>query len=144
MKVYRSKVDWWIAVILIILPVSLTILTISLLWSGETSGALVNLAALGMVVFIYVFALFPLTYELIGENLVIHSGRVKRRIRFSDIREVRPSRSPLSSPALSLDRLRIDYGKRFPVYISPDDRRAFMNDLATKCPHLRLEENVLR
>jgi len=136
--IYQSKVDWWIALILIFLPCCLGFVSMALLLSGETLGGLINLAALGVVLMVYVFALFPLRYETSSDVLVICSGWGKRRVPYVDIRNVRPSRSPLSSPALSLDRLRIDCGKTFPLYISPDDKRAFLRDLAARCPHLRL------
>lgn len=40
-----------------------------------------------------------------------------------------PTRGPLSSPALSLDRLRIEYGKRGVVLISPREKEAFVRAL---------------
>src|SRR4029450_9429711 len=40
-----------------------------------------------------------------------------------------PIRNPLSSPALSLDRLRIEVRGARPVLISPADRAAFLADL---------------
>jgi membrane protein YdbS with pleckstrin-like domain len=136
--IYQSKVDWWIALILVLLPCSLFIVSIWLIFSGETLGGLINLSALCVVALVYVFGLFPLRYETTSDVLVVRSGWGTRRVPYGEIRNVSPSRSPLSSPALSLDRLRIDYGKIFPLYISPDDRQAFLRDLAARCPHLRL------
>jgi membrane protein YdbS with pleckstrin-like domain len=141
--IYQSKVDWWIALILVFLPCSLFLISIWLIFSGETLGGMINLSALGVVILVYVFGLFPLRYETTSDVLVVRSGWGKRRVPYVEIRNVRPSRSPLSSPALSLDRLRIDYGKTFPIYISPDDKRAFLRDLAARCPHLRLADGQL-
>jgi membrane protein YdbS with pleckstrin-like domain len=118
---YKSKVDWWIAAILVALPCGLLFVSIWLILSGETMGGLINLSALGVVLLVYTFGLFPLRYELTSDVLVIRSGWGKRRVPYAEIRNVQPSRSLLSSPALSLDRLRIDYGRTFPIYISPDD-----------------------
>ena len=49
----------------------------------------------------------------------------------SSIAGVRPTRSALSSPALSLDRLRIDHGAggRRTVLVSPADRAGFVQAL---------------
>jgi hypothetical protein len=140
---YKSKVDWWIAAILVALPCGLLFVSIWLILSGETMGGLINLSALGVVLLVYTFGLFPLRYELTSDVLVIRSGWGKRRVPYAEIRNVQPSRSLLSSPALSLDRLRIDYGRTFPIYISPDDRRAFMRDLAARCLHLQLVKGQL-
>jgi hypothetical protein len=43
-----------------------------------------------------------------------------------DITAITPTSNPLSSPALSLDRLRIDYGKGRSVMISPRDKQGFL------------------
>lgn len=40
--------------------------------------------------------------------------------------EITPSRNPLSSPALSIDRLKIQFGKRKFVLVSPEDKAGFI------------------
>jgi hypothetical protein len=40
-----------------------------------------------------------------------------------------PTRNPLSSPALSLDRLRIEYGQGRAIMISPADKGPFLRAL---------------
>ena len=56
------------------------------------------------------------------------------RIPLDQIIEVYPTHNPLSSPALSLDRLRINYkrpsGKTWWVMISPKEKEQFLDDLA--------------
>jgi hypothetical protein len=42
------------------------------------------------------------------------------------------TRSPLSSPALSLDRIRIDYGKGKSVMISPLNKADFLLELQSR------------
>ena len=42
---------------------------------------------------------------------------------------IRPTRNPLSSPALSLDRLRIDYGSGRSIMVSPEDKDKFIGDI---------------
>jgi hypothetical protein len=46
-------------------------------------------------------------------------------VPIDSIEKVEATRSPLSSPALSLDRLRINYGKRR-IMVSPSDRAGFL------------------
>jgi hypothetical protein len=46
-------------------------------------------------------------------------------VKISDIESVAETRSPLSSPAQSLDRIRINYGVRRWVMGSPADKQAF-------------------
>jgi hypothetical protein len=92
---------------------------------------------------LYVGLVWPVTYELGAEALVIRFGLVRTRIRHDRIREVRPSRSLLASPALSVDRLAIGLGGRIPTTISPADRAAFLSDLAARTPHLLREVDAL-
>lgn len=84
-----------------------------------------------------VWILYGTRYELRGEALVIRSGPFRWSRSVHAIREVRPTRNPLSSPALSLDRLAIRFrDQKLPVMISPLRRQEFLADLLTRAPHL--------
>ena len=65
-------------------------------------------------------------YAVDTENLRIVAGPFSWRIPISQISAVRATRNPLSSPALSLDRLRIEYGNNRAVMISPADKAGFL------------------
>lgn len=55
---------------------------------------------------------YPVNYEITTSTLEIRSGILLHyKIPLSSIVRVVPTRNPLSSPAWSLDRLRIDYLK---------------------------------
>lgn len=49
------------------------------------------------------------------------------------------TKSPLSSPATSLDRLEIMYNKNESIIISPKDRTGFINELKTINPGIEVE-----
>lgn len=70
---------------------------------------------------------------LTHDALVIRFGPARVRVPYDRIRAVEPSSNPLSSPALSLRRVRIDYdkpnGKGTFVLVSPQDRDGFMQEL---------------
>lgn len=84
---------------------------------------------------------YPISYEITASALEIHSGILLHyRILLSSIVRVSPTRSPLSSPAWSLDRLRIDYiknGKKRVILISPKDKEDFLRELAQMAPLLK-------
>lgn len=63
-----------------------------------------------------------------------------------EISEVRPTHNPLSSPALSLDRLHVQYGPGFlkAVMISPADREGFLEDLAQQAGLKRAGDRLAR
>ncbi len=62
------------------------------------------------------------------------SASVADEIPLAEISEVRPTSNPLSAPALSLDRLRVQFGRGLvgAVFISPVDRDHFLDELAQK------------
>lgn len=64
-------------------------------------------------------------YRVDRKQLKIYCGPFWWTINIADIESVAETRSPLSSPALSLDRIRINYGERRWVMISPDDKQGF-------------------
>ena len=68
-------------------------------------------------------------YIVGAAELRIVSGPFRWRVPLRDIRAVTPTHNPLSSPALSLDRLRIEYGRRKWIMVSPRDREAFVSEL---------------
>lgn len=89
---------------------------------------------------------YPSTsYTVTDERLIIRSGPFRWRVVLDAIHSVEPSHSLLSSPAVSLDRLRVRYGpSRRSVLISPDDTERFLWDLAVRAPGLELVGDRLR
>ncbi len=127
---YRSTVDPWLAVILAIIPVfSIVTFVASLLDGGTAIGAaLFSLLVIGVL---YSCLLFPLYYRLEDATLMVRYGLIRQHIPYYEITAVRPSRNPLSAPALSLRRLKISYGKRY-ILISPVQRDDFLMELAMR------------
>jgi len=134
---YVSKRDGWlIAVIWGATALGLAALLPALHSVREPLGRLGFLAlcaGLGLGPWV----LYATGYAFEPATLLIRSGPFRWRISFAEISRVEPSRNPLSSPACSLDRLLIQYGKR-QVMVSPADRAGFLSRLAAVCPQLRL------
>ena len=88
------------------------------------------------------------SYEITPPDLLIRSGLTRSRITLSSIEAVQPTRNPASSPALSLDRLQIDYKKKGELtftLISPENKKDFLNELVQKTEGLQhREEGVIR
>jgi hypothetical protein len=74
-----------------------------------------------------VWLLFSTYYVVEANTLKIRSGPFGWSILISEIKSVRPSRSVLSSPALSLNRLEIQYGRGQSILVSPEDIEGFKN-----------------
>jgi Bacterial PH domain len=132
---YKSKKDaWLIAIIAVAFLISLISLVLTLI----TPGALQQGGWVSVVVIVVVWAfvgslIWPLYYEITPSELVVRSGFLHWEIPLSSIQRVQPSHNMLSSPALSLNRLRIEYirnGKTRFMLISPKDKPGFLWDLA--------------
>jgi membrane protein YdbS with pleckstrin-like domain len=93
---------------------------------GVWPGVIVN--ALGIAFMVHAY--FTTYYELEEDALHIQcSFFYSLRIPYTSIRKVKYTSNPLSSPAFSLKRLQIDYGKMSSVMISPHTREAFLEAL---------------
>lgn len=124
-RTFPSKVDTWIAAVLILSMI------VNLVGIGmaaiATKQFFAILAALILPVFLLLVA-WPIRYVFEGEELVIRSGLIKMIVPYRSIESVEPTRSPLSSPAFSLDRLAIKHEKGS-VMVSPNDKPAFLSEL---------------
>lgn len=122
---FESKRDIWLMAVAFGVP--------AIVLAVLPGPAVVKVIAIAVVV-IFAFRTFRSTYYIIeGEMLTIRSMGLRWRVPIRDIRSITPTRSAASSPALSLDRLRIDYGRRT-ILVSPEDRERFIAALRTVNP----------
>jgi hypothetical protein len=134
MQVFKSKIDpWLVAVILVVDLIVIAALIVA--WrSGEpiTAGIwLVMGSCLAVGLGLPLWLLLATSYTVGAGNLVIRCGPLSQTIPLASIERIAPSRSLLSAPALSLDRLRISYGQGGSVLVSPRHKDAFLRALAT-------------
>jgi len=100
--VYRSRVDLWL-----LLP-------------------------LALVVAVPLWTMLGTCYTLSDEALRVRSGPFTWRIALIEVSGIELTRDACSSPALSLDRLRIDYGDGRSLSISPADKQRFVRDFTAR------------
>lgn len=143
---YASKVDGWLAIVLAFAPVMCIVVAGSVLAAGGGEGMLAALAGCGVLAAVYLGLVFPMRYGISAEAIVVRHGLVRQRIPLRDVLEVHPTRSPLSSPALSLDRLAIRFGEGFfkTVMISPADKQGFIDELAARAGLVRDGDRLVR
>ena len=133
---FNSKVDAWL---LVVVPAAVAACAVAMLMLAVrgpawTAVGLLAIALPGIVLPLWVVC--DTRYELTDEALRVRSGPFRWRVALRDVRAVAPSRSLLSSPALSLDRLRIDHGRAASLLVSPKDRENFLTALRSRCPGL--------
>jgi hypothetical protein len=129
MKIYKSKVDWWLGIVLVY-PIFRSVASII---EGEWIGYIGIVLCLLFIVFIS-----KSTRYIISENYLIVKCMfiVNDKIEISKIRKIEKSNSILSSPALSLDRIAIKFNRYDEVYISPKERQAFIDELLKINPEI--------
>jgi Bacterial PH domain len=91
-----------------------------------------------------VWTLFGVRYIVPDAQLDIRSGPLLWSVPLASIRSVEPTRDATSSPAWSLDRLRVTATERT-VLISPHDKAGLLDALQARDPGLRRDgERLVR
>lgn len=129
--VYPSKTDRWLRVAFAVSTVGALAACVPLVCLGSHVQWLVVAPTLLLGIGLPWWIVTSTAYTVTTDTLVVRSGPFRWYVPFEQIRAIAPTRSPLSSPALSLDRLRIDYGSTS-LMISPEDRERFLADLRAR------------
>lgn len=126
-KRFKSKVDRWILIVLVLaIIVQVVGIGTAAMQIGDPLGA-TGLIIVGVGVSALIIWLTLGTYYAVDRGmLTIVSGPFRWKVQIDEISSVEATRSPLSSPALSLDRLSIRYGKKRRIMVSPADKTGFL------------------
>lgn len=122
---FESAVGWWYYLIIILVAGSLWFSFVPQIKTGQASpvfAVLVILLALGLPLWL----LFSTFYRVENGILHIRSGPASWKIKVSEIHSAEPSHSLWSSPALSLNRIKLIYGQGKHILVSPKDHQAFL------------------
>lgn len=133
-ETYRTAIDWWLGGLFVGCELYLLYLTIEpivregkMLWS---------MFFITIGISILILPLFGIRYVIYSQHMLVSMGMYgKVRIRYEDIVEVKKTNNPLSSAAMSLRRIQIDYvenGVHRMILISPIKRNTFMKVLEEK------------
>jgi membrane protein YdbS with pleckstrin-like domain len=148
--IYYSKKDAWLVAVVLACILSPVFVGLFLLFATDGHWVAGATALYSVVIVLLVLLLtYPLYYEITPLGLTIRCGiLVRKQIPIDSIREVFPTRNPLSAPAWSLDRLRVNYeinGEVGSELISPKDKPGFMQELVGLGAGLKLQgERVVR
>lgn len=128
---FKSRIDWWFHLIVVLF----TIMTLWLLYSYITNK--IGIAVLILFISLLILLILPIyrfTYYAFEDSYLNIKGGliVNIKINYKDIISVKESNEIISSPALSMDRLKIEYYEnscRNFIFISPDRKQEFMDTL---------------
>ena len=144
--VFPSKVDGWLVALMAVpIGISVAAATAALLAHPPLPAGLIVVGVEVLVLGLGLWTFRSTLYQVTDREVIVRSGPFRWTIPISDVESVRPSRSPLSSPALSLDRLEIRYAGGRRLMISPKDREGFLIALVARSTGLhRAGEHVRR
>ena len=127
---FASKVDAWLAVLMLGGGV-LALLAVAPAIGGSFARSAGAAQLLGVAAVLLLSLLLPAwlllgtRYSLTDDALKVRAGPFRWTVPLAEISSVRPSRSILSAPALSLDRIQIEYNAvrlhSAIGYVTPDD-----------------------
>jgi hypothetical protein len=127
--VYRSKVDAWLIVVLIGVPVGMVDFLLDGAGIDDRVATLLMLGIVAAMLGFFLWLCASTRYSIIDEFLSVRSGPFSWMIPIDEITSIEPTHNPATSPALSLDRLVIRYGHDAELMISPKDKSGFIEEL---------------
>ena len=129
MDIFKSKIDKWLLICLILSIVACLLGTSVMLEEGGTlytSIAMITIIA-GAGFPLWVFT--STKYIVRKAELKIVSGPFSWVIPVESIKSVEETQSTITGPALSFDRLEIIYGEDKAIIVSPVDKMQFIQKL---------------
>lgn len=134
MKVFKSKIG-----LELIIPLIIVFGTVLVLIGMERSKWFAFVIILPVILFMV--HLFMTTFYVIhGNTLTIKSGFLFNVcIDINTIKKIAETNNPISSPAISLDRLEIKYGVFNSVIISPKNKKEFIEELTSINPQIEVK-----
>jgi hypothetical protein len=138
MLIFPSKIDRWLLA-LVAVPLAISVAaSVSALMAHPPFEAVLLIVGIEVLLLGFISWTFRSTrYEVTDREVIARSGPVRGRIEIAPIDSIRPSRNPISSPAMSLDRLEIRYGSGKWLLISPEDRIGFLDAIVARSAGLR-------
>ena len=134
MKTYKSKIDVWFVVLFFMMMLLPTIFTLIDMFSWTM------VVLEGLLLLLVSIRLFNTKYIIEGEYLYVKCGFLpKEKCSISQIVKIKNTRSIISAPAISLDRIEIKLNNRQRLIISPLDKKEFINHLCLINPNIIVE-----
>lgn len=135
-KKYPSKVSYGLLTFVFFVFYAPLILEVINL--GELTRKMIWVVGFLSLIFAFILHLFLKTqYTIENKKLKIKCGAFSYKpIDIDEIREISKTKSIISSPAPSFDRIKIKYGKFDEIIISPKDKLGLAGDLTRINPNI--------
>ncbi len=126
---FKSAVDWWYYVVIALVALGLLNAVLLVLPTGAPLGIASAVFALMIGLGLPTWLLISNYYTISDTELHIQCGPFAWRVPKDQIVSITPSRSPISSPALSLNRLKITTSSGKSILVSPQNQAGFIRAL---------------
>ncbi len=101
----------------------------SKLSAEQTHIAWAVFAIIAINLVLLIWCLVQTFYEIVGDELKIVCGPYRKKIDINTISRMERIHSAIKAPALSFDRIKIDYEGNKSIMISPDDKQGFIKTI---------------
>ena len=125
MQTFKSKMDAWLVLIIGVTILVSLVATLATAAQGRAVGMMLALLIFLLGCVLPLWTLTTTRYDVSDDAVNVRCGPFTWSIARADITSLQATHNPLSSPALSLDRLKIHYGQGKWIMVSPADKQAF-------------------
>ena len=133
--IYRSKIDWWLIVLMIFTCIVVPMI-IDPWWLAAMYG-------IGFTILMY-FGIFGCWYAIEGDNFIVYQFFRPYKFPIHKIKEVKFCKRILSGPAQTTTKHAIKFTDRkvlkssMPIEISPNNRHGFVEHLKSINPDIKI------
>ncbi|WP_026673735.1 PH domain-containing protein [Alkalihalobacterium bogoriense] len=85
---------------------------------------------------------FQTGYTIEAETLFIKCGPIKSLVKITDIEQIRLTKNPFTAPALSMEKIEIQYSPYRTVQISPINQQEFIEHLLKRNPTITFDQST--
>lgn len=122
---FQSKTDSWLVILIVATSIGVLIATVPVILQAQGTQLPIVIPVMLLAAVLPIWLLMTTRYVVDNEMLRIHCGPFRWKIRLDEIESLKATRNPLSSPALSLDRVMIRYRNGRRIMVSPLDKQKF-------------------
>ncbi len=134
-RVFKSKVGWWYHLVILLAAAG----CVASILKGRIDATVISLLASMLIIHILLNTWYKITEDGV---LVAHCSIFpEKRIAISEITALGSTVMPISSYALSLDRLIIYKNDKYWLLISPVDKKDFISQLIKINPEIKLRNS---
>lgn len=133
---FKAKIGWWFYTIAMVM-IFIVIYSIFMILDN-IARTIFAIVIMTPIIFMFLHWIFDSYVLLEDKSMLIVLGFIKQRLSYDEVKLIGKTRNPMSSMALSFDRLGIKYGRNGYVMISVKDKDTFFAELKRRAPNIKI------